>query len=38
MGSAELVGFAKALGLAPTKYAGGHGLVIDWSALESAAR
>ena len=38
LGSAELVAFAKALGLAPTKYVGGHGLVIDWSALESAAR
>ena len=38
LGSAELVGFARALGLAPTKYAGGHGVVIDWSALESAAR
>ena len=37
-GSGELVAFAKALGLAPTRYAGGHGVVIDWSVLEAAAR
>lgn len=37
-GSAELVGFAKAVGIAPARYAAGHGVVIDWSALEAAAR
>jgi glyoxylase-like metal-dependent hydrolase (beta-lactamase superfamily II) len=38
LGSAELVAFARAVGLAPTRYVGGHGVVIDWSALEAAAR
>lgn len=37
-GSAELVAFARGLGLRPTRYAGGHGVVIDWAALEAAAR
>lgn len=38
LGSAELVAFARAVGLAPTRFVGGHGVVIDWSALEAAAR
>ena len=38
LGSAELVAFAKAVGIAPTRYVGGHGVVIDWSVLEAAAR
>ncbi len=38
LGSAELVAFARAVGIAPTRYVGGHGVVIDWSALEAAAR
>lgn len=37
-GSRELVAFARAVGIAPTRYVGGHGVVIDWSALEAAAR
>jgi glyoxylase-like metal-dependent hydrolase (beta-lactamase superfamily II) len=37
-GSAELVAFAKAVGIAPARYAAGHGAVIDWSVLEAAAR
>jgi glyoxylase-like metal-dependent hydrolase (beta-lactamase superfamily II) len=37
-GSAELVAFARAVGIAPSRYVGGHGVVIDWSALEAAAR
>jgi glyoxylase-like metal-dependent hydrolase (beta-lactamase superfamily II) len=38
LGSSELVAFARAVGITPSKYAGGHGVVIDWSALEAAAR
>ena len=38
VGSAELVGFARALGVTPGRYAGGHGVVVDWSAVEAAAR
>lgn len=37
-GSAELVAFARERGLAPSKYAGGHGVVVDWSAVEAASR
>lgn len=37
-GSAELVAFARGRGLSPSRYAGGHGVVIDWAALEAAAR
>jgi glyoxylase-like metal-dependent hydrolase (beta-lactamase superfamily II) len=37
LGSSELVDFARARGIAPAKYAGGHGVVIDWSELETAA-
>jgi glyoxylase-like metal-dependent hydrolase (beta-lactamase superfamily II) len=38
LGSAELVAFARAVGIAPARYAGGHGVVIDWAVLEAAAR
>jgi hypothetical protein len=38
LGSAELVAFARAAGIAPARYAGGHGVVIDWAVLEAAAR
>ena len=38
LGSAELVAFARAVGIAPSRYAAGHGVVIDWSVLEAAAR
>jgi glyoxylase-like metal-dependent hydrolase (beta-lactamase superfamily II) len=37
-GSRELVTFAKERGITPTKYVGGHGVVVDWSAVEAAAR
>jgi hypothetical protein len=37
-GSTELVAFARGRGLSPSRYAGGHGVVIDWAALEAAAR
>jgi glyoxylase-like metal-dependent hydrolase (beta-lactamase superfamily II) len=37
-GSGELVAFAKAVGIAPARYAAGHGVVVDWSVLEAAAR
>ncbi|MEK6768086.1 MAG: MBL fold metallo-hydrolase [Gemmatimonadota bacterium] len=36
-GSAELVAFARARGLAPARYAGAHGAVLDWTAVERAA-
>ena len=38
LGSAELVAFARAVGIAPARYAAGHGVVIDWPVLEAAAR
>jgi glyoxylase-like metal-dependent hydrolase (beta-lactamase superfamily II) len=38
VGSRELVVFAKERGISPSKYAGGHGVVVDWSAVEAAAR
>jgi glyoxylase-like metal-dependent hydrolase (beta-lactamase superfamily II) len=38
IGSGELVAFAKARGLSPSRYAGGHGVVLDWATLEAAAR
>jgi glyoxylase-like metal-dependent hydrolase (beta-lactamase superfamily II) len=37
-GSKELAAFAKAKGITPTKYVGGHGVVVDWSAVEAAAK
>ncbi|NOT09624.1 MAG: MBL fold metallo-hydrolase [Gemmatimonadales bacterium] len=38
LGSSELVAFARAVGIAPAKYVGGHGTLVDWPALEAAAR
>jgi len=38
LGSTELVAFARSMGIAPARYVGGHGVVIDWSVLEAAAR
>lgn len=38
LGSAELVAFARAVGITPARYAAGHGIVIDWSLLAAAAR
>ena len=37
-GSRELVTFAQARGISPSKYVGGHGVVVDWSAVQAAAR
>jgi glyoxylase-like metal-dependent hydrolase (beta-lactamase superfamily II) len=37
-GSVELVRFARTGGLAPKQFVGGHGVVVDWSAVEAAAR
>jgi glyoxylase-like metal-dependent hydrolase (beta-lactamase superfamily II) len=37
-GSLELVTFARNRGIAPSKYVGAHGVVVDWSAVEAAAR
>ena len=37
-GSRELVTFARYKGISPTRYVGGHGVVVDWSAVEAAAR
>jgi glyoxylase-like metal-dependent hydrolase (beta-lactamase superfamily II) len=37
-GSAELVVFTASRGLSPERYAGGHGGVVAWSAVEEAAR
>lgn len=37
-GSLELVTFARNRGITPSKYAGAHGVVVDWSAVEAAAR
>ncbi len=37
-GSAELVAFARRRGIAPAKFVGGHGVIVDWSAVEAAAR
>jgi hypothetical protein len=37
-GSAELVSFARSRGLAPERFAGGHGRVVAWSAVEAAAQ
>lgn len=37
-GSTELVAFARGRGIAPSKFVGGHGVVVDWSAVEAAAR
>lgn len=37
-GSLELVTFARSRGISPTRFVGGHGVVVEWSAVESAAR
>jgi glyoxylase-like metal-dependent hydrolase (beta-lactamase superfamily II) len=37
-GSVELVTFARLNGLNPRRFAGGHGVVVEWSAVEGAAR
>jgi glyoxylase-like metal-dependent hydrolase (beta-lactamase superfamily II) len=37
-GSRELVAFAKGRGINPSKYVGGHGVIVDWSAVEAASR
>lgn len=37
VGSAELVALARARGLAPDRYAGGHGVVLAWPDVERAA-
>jgi hypothetical protein len=37
-GSVELVTFARQNGLNPRQYVGGHGVVVEWSAVETAAR
>ena len=36
-GSAEMAAFARAVGISPTRFAGGHGIVADWSAVEGTA-
>ncbi len=38
VGSRELAGFARGVGIAPRRYSGGHGVTIDWSAVEAAAQ
>lgn len=37
-GSAELAAFARRYRLEPARFAGGHGAVIEWSAVAAAAR
>lgn len=37
-GSRELAAFARQRGITPTRFVGGHGVVVDWSAVEAAAR
>jgi glyoxylase-like metal-dependent hydrolase (beta-lactamase superfamily II) len=38
VGSRELAGFARGVGIAPRRYSGGHGATVDWSAIEAAAQ
>jgi glyoxylase-like metal-dependent hydrolase (beta-lactamase superfamily II) len=38
LGSVEMSSFARARGIMPTRFAGGHGIVGDWSLIEAAAR
>ena len=38
LGSLELSSFARARGITPARFAGGHGIVGDWSLIEAAAR
>jgi glyoxylase-like metal-dependent hydrolase (beta-lactamase superfamily II) len=37
-GSVEMAAFARARGITPARFAGGHGAVAEWSAIEAAAR
>ncbi len=38
VGSRELAAFARGVGIAPRRYSGGHGVTIDWSVIDAAAR
>lgn len=38
IGSVEMVAFARARGLVPMWFAGGHGSVAEWTAVQAAAR
>lgn len=38
LGSLEMSAFARARGISPTRFAGGHGIVGNWSLIEAAAR
>ena len=38
VGSVELTAFARARGLVPRRFVGGHGVIAEWPALEAAAR
>jgi glyoxylase-like metal-dependent hydrolase (beta-lactamase superfamily II) len=38
IGSLELATFARARGIAPSRFAGGHGTVVEWSMVEAAGR
>ncbi|MFN0179092.1 MAG: MBL fold metallo-hydrolase [Gemmatimonadales bacterium] len=37
IGSLELASFARARGIAPSRFAGGHGTVVDWSRVDTAS-
>ncbi|HJU90191.1 MAG TPA: MBL fold metallo-hydrolase [Gemmatimonadaceae bacterium] len=37
-GSREMVAFAKSVGIAPTRFVGGHGVPVEWSAVEGAGK
>jgi glyoxylase-like metal-dependent hydrolase (beta-lactamase superfamily II) len=37
-GSIEMVAFARARRLTPTRFVGGHGVVVEWPAIDAAAR
>jgi glyoxylase-like metal-dependent hydrolase (beta-lactamase superfamily II) len=38
LGASELVAAARARGITPDRYAGGHGVTVSWADLERAAR
>lgn len=38
LGSVETASFARARGITPTRFAGGHGIVGDWSLIAAAAK
>lgn len=38
IGSLELATFARARGITPSRFAGGHGTVVEWSLVEAAGR